>query len=204
MDYLGTFELPIDTLSPFPGNPRQGNLAVIRESLRENKQYRSIVVRADDPDNPRAGGTVLAGNHTYLAAREEGWLTIRCDVITCDDERARRIVLADNRTAEVGSGYDDRLLAELLAELPDLAGTGYDESDLEQLSKQLGEPADLDSLAEEYGSSDDDGADPELWPVLRLSIPPMLMAAWKAHVDTHTGDEVAAFAAALGIDRAEL
>jgi hypothetical protein len=48
MTYLGTRDLPIDAITPHPGNPRQGNVAVIEESLRRNEQYRSIVVQAND------------------------------------------------------------------------------------------------------------------------------------------------------------
>jgi ParB/Sulfiredoxin domain len=57
--------VPIDDLVPFPGNPRRGNVAAIKQSLEENGQYRPIVVR-------RQTREVLAGNHTLQAAKELG------------------------------------------------------------------------------------------------------------------------------------
>ncbi len=58
--------VPIGSLKPFGGNPRRGDVAAIRESLRVNGQYRPVVVRRETSE-------VLAGNHTLKAAGEEGW-----------------------------------------------------------------------------------------------------------------------------------
>jgi len=49
--------VPIESLKPYKGNPRRGNIDAIRESLRVNKQYRPVVVREKTRE-------VLAGNHT--------------------------------------------------------------------------------------------------------------------------------------------
>lgn len=202
MTYLGTFDLPIDTVTPYPGNPRQGNVAVIEESLRRHGQYRTIVVRPANPAEPMGGGTALAGNHTWMAARNIGMPTIRAELHDVDDDTARRIVAVDNRAADMGD-YDDRLLAELLQPLDDLAGTGYDETDLETLAKSLTPPT-LEELADEYGHAGDGSDEGELWPRLSIKIPPVLMAAWRSHLDTHMGDEVEAFAGLLDVDMATL
>jgi ParB-like chromosome segregation protein Spo0J len=76
---------------------------------------------------------VLAGNHTLEAARQLGWDEIAATFVDADEERAKRILLADNRTNDL-AGYEP----EALAELPELSGTGYDEDDLDALLAELG------------------------------------------------------------------
>lgn len=123
---LQTQEVNIDLLRPHPRNARNGDVDAIAESLQTNGQYKPIIVAAD--------GTILAGNHTYAAAMQLGWPTIaavRLDLDPNSDE-AVRIMVADNRTADLGT-YDDALLLELIQDLPDLSGTGYDKEALEQL-----------------------------------------------------------------------
>jgi len=154
MTYLGTVQLPLDALEPYPGNPRQGDVPVIEESLRRNEQYRAIVVRAKDPDNLDAGGTILAGNHTWLAAHNVGMQTIRAELHEVDDDTARRIVAVDNRAGDRGD-YDERLLAELLTPLDDLSGTGYDEDDLAKLVRQMDDAEQQHHLAHGNAGSDD-------------------------------------------------
>ena len=79
---------------------------------------------------------VLAGNHTLLAARELGWDEISVTFVEVDAEQARRILLVDNRTNDL-AGYDLQELVDLLAELPDLEGTGYDQAALGDLLDEL-------------------------------------------------------------------
>jgi site-specific DNA-methyltransferase (adenine-specific) len=124
-------DTPIAELKPFPNNPRRGDLEALRESLRENSQYKPIVVSSD--------GVILAGNHTYQAARAEGWTTLSAVHLEIDSKsyEARRIVAADNRIAERGN-QDQGELAALLQSLDgNLEGTGYAERDLERLLRSL-------------------------------------------------------------------
>src|SRR5690348_7019419 len=88
---LGTAQVAVSELKPYPGNPRRGDVNSIRQSLEVNGQYRPIVVN-------RPTMEVLAGNHTLAAAKGLGWTEIAVTFIDADPERARRIVLADNRT----------------------------------------------------------------------------------------------------------
>lgn len=119
--YLGTRDVPTVDLTPFPGNAKRGDVDTIRGSIRRNGQYRSLVVRSA----PDGRLIVLAGNHTLQALILEGHPTARCEIVECDDDTARRINLADNRTAELGD-YDRDGLAELLSYLDgDYEGTGY-------------------------------------------------------------------------------
>jgi len=147
--YIRTADIPLDELTPFPGNAKRGDVDTIRASLRRNGQYRSLVVR-EIPDGPLI---VLAGNHTMQALAAEGHPTARCEVVLCDDATARRINLADNRTAELG-GYDNDALAELLSYMDgDYEGTGYTDEDVEALIT----PPDIEEL--EPAGGDDDEAD---------------------------------------------
>ena len=123
--FTGTRDIKIADLTRFPGNARRGNVAEIRKSIRRHGQYRAIVVR-DCPD----GLVILAGNHTRDALEAEGHESARCEVITCTDDEARRVAIADNRLAELG-GYDDDALVELLSYLDeDYDGTGWAEEDV--------------------------------------------------------------------------
>ena len=158
MGFLATLNLPIDKLETYPGNPRKGDVEVIAESLLTNEQYRAVVVQAADPDRPENGGTVLAGNHTFIAAQQLGWSTIRAELHNVNDERARRIVLVDNRSADLGS-YDERILAELLAEQEDLTGTGYTSEDIASLEAKLAEEEEVE-FPELSNDPDDDSPTP--------------------------------------------
>lgn len=131
---LSVEQAPIETLRPHPRNPRNGDTDAIAQSLRVNGQYRPIVVCGD--------GTILAGNHTYAAAMELGWSSIQVVrlPLSPDSAEAERILLADNRTADLGA-YDEGLLADLLRAVDEavgLEGTGYDVDDLFALGE--GEP----------------------------------------------------------------
>lgn len=131
---LTTAQLLVGDLRTYHRNPRRGNTVVIAQSLTVNGQYRPIVVNAGT--HTGRPNEVLAGNHTLMAARDLGWSSVAAVTVDVDEDQAARIVAADNRTADLGE-YDDRLLLELLADLPDLDGTGYDEGDLADLERVL-------------------------------------------------------------------
>lgn len=131
---LETRQLPTGELRTYYRNPRRGNTAAIAQSLTVNGQYRPIVVNTGT--HTGRVNEVLAGNHTLMSARDLGWETVAAVTVDVDDDQAARIVAADNRTADLGE-YDNRLLLELLADLPDLDGTGYDPGDLEALERSL-------------------------------------------------------------------
>lgn len=132
---------PLDDLKPFPDNPRQGDIGAIMSSLSEHGQFRPIIV------NVHEGGvygdqTVLGGNHTLEAARQLGWMKIAGYTIDVDDDRAMRIVIADNRTSDLAS-WDKASLAEILTGIDaadGLTGTGYDREDLDRLVADISAP----------------------------------------------------------------
>lgn len=128
--HLDAQQIPIDTLKPFKPNPRRGDVEQIRASLRKRGQYKPIVVRKRTRE-------ILAGNHTWLAAKAEGWEEIWAVFVDVDAKTAKEIVALDNRIPDLGE-YDNEDLLALLGDI-DLDATGYDKADLERLQKQFDE-----------------------------------------------------------------
>jgi hypothetical protein len=122
---METETLLAETLKEYPGNPRKGDIDKIAESLIANGQYKPIVVQ-------ESTNYVLVGNHTLKAIKKLGWDFVDAVVLDVDDEGAKRIVLADNRTSD-SSTYDYNLLSDMLKSMPTLQGTGYDAAALDQL-----------------------------------------------------------------------
>lgn len=161
---IGTPEtLPTTKLNTFHKNARRGDVDAIAGSLAANGQFRPIVVnKGTHTGRPYE---VLAGNHTLKAVRQLAethpddprWHRIDTWIVDVDDDRATKIVLADNRTADLGS-YDDESLLDLLETVDhDLDGTGYDYDDLEDLSALLEEvPAAYGAGQEAYRGEDDE------------------------------------------------
>jgi ParB-like chromosome segregation protein Spo0J len=180
---LEELSVPTDDLVPYERNPRHGNVELIAHSLVANGQYRPIVVRAGT-------NQVLAGNHTLAAARHLGWERIAATFVEVDDEGAARIVLADNRTADLGS-YDNALLLDLLKDLAEsdaqLAGTGYDDSDLDALVHLWGDSPDLDAVAEEAGEV----TEADKLVRLALDVTPELREVWELHRANFSDDSSA-------------
>jgi ParB-like chromosome segregation protein Spo0J len=125
--------VPLDRLKAYPRNPRLGNIEAIAKSLRRHGQYRALVVN-------RPTMQVLAGNHTLAALRHIGAAKALVHFIEVDENDAARIVLADNRLADIAV-YQDDLLGSLLQSLPDLEGTGYDQGAVDALLAGAALPA---------------------------------------------------------------
>lgn len=136
-------------------NPRRGDVDAIAGSLQAHGQFRPIVV--NEGTHTGRPLEVLAGNHTLKAIRQLAetnpddprWSQVEAYVIDVDDDRATRIVLADNRTSDLGT-YDNAELLDLLEELDGAyEGTGYDEDYIDALlgentPEELPEPGDAD------------------------------------------------------------
>jgi len=118
--------IDIDDVKPFSKNPRKGNVDKIQQSLQANGQYRPIVVN-------KKTNEILAGNHTWQAAKILGWKKIAATFVDVSKEEAKKIVLIDNKSSDDADYYNETL-KELLEDLKnDLDGTGYSESDLNTL-----------------------------------------------------------------------
>ena len=155
IEVLETKAISLDKLKMFHKNPNVGNVPAIAESLKENGQFKPIIVNKGTETG--RGYEILGGNHTYLGARELGWGTILCSIVDVDDEHATKIVLADNKTASLAK-IDDKVVAELFASLPDVEGTGYDQAEMDAIlaDVQKDVAGALAGIEEDYGSSDDD------------------------------------------------
>lgn len=152
----------LSKLKTYPGNPRRGDVDAIAESLLKNKQF-------DRPLVQKSTGYILAGNHTFMAARKIKWKLIDVEYLDVDDEAAKRIVIAANRIGDLG-GYDRDALADLLTSLPDPIGTGYTDEDFNRMIAMTQEVADesigstlsilhraqVDELAEDAGKEEVD------------------------------------------------
>lgn len=150
-----------DSLIPFPGNARRGDVPHIRESLENLGQYKPVIVQLSTR-------YVLAGNHTLAAALDLGWDEVDVRWVDCDDATAKRINLVDNRSADLGE-YDSRALADLLRSLEgDYTATGYDGDYLSNLLEEMANEA-LDRDGEGEDDGDDDGSDTDAGTLLALT-----------------------------------
>ena len=130
-----------ERLTPHPQNPRCGDVERIRGSIAANGFVGAVVVQ-------RSTGHILAGNHRYRAALADGATHVPVLWADVDDDVARRILLADNRTGDA-AGYDaaalDGLLRQLAGEAP--AALGYTAAELEDLLGEGDLPAGDESAA---------------------------------------------------------
>jgi ParB-like chromosome segregation protein Spo0J len=117
----------ISSLENYQSNPRRGDIDAIASSLKAHGQYRPIVVK-------HGSNIILAGNHTFKAAKKLGWKKIKVTYVEADDESARKIILADNRLTDLAT-YNEPLLKSLLSALPELEGTGFTSAEVEILDR---------------------------------------------------------------------
>jgi site-specific DNA-methyltransferase (adenine-specific) len=134
IDSLKNLAVPIDSLLGLPNNPRKGDVNAVMASLSRFGQRKPIVVRKTD-------NTIIAGNHTWQAAKELGWKEIAVVLVEDDDATANAFALADNRTAELGS-YDEQALLALIRSVEEvdkelLLDTGWSASDVDELNEKI-------------------------------------------------------------------
>jgi DNA modification methylase len=142
---LQPLAVPIESIELHPRNPRIGDVEAVAASLHRFGQLKPLVVQASTM-------YCVAGNHLLLAARSLSWTEIAVNVEAMDDATATAYMLADNRTADLGS-YDDDLLAAILAEqaaADNLSATGYDTDDVAALLRAAGmaDERDPDAVAD--------------------------------------------------------
>lgn len=114
--------VPIDTVTPYPGNPRRGDQDAITASIRDHGLYAGVVTQ-------QTTGHILVGNHRRHALVDLGATMIPRDLVDVDDTRAAAIVARDNLTSDRG-GYDTQAQYELLMALKAadaLPLSGYDD-----------------------------------------------------------------------------
>jgi hypothetical protein len=134
-----TKEVPIDSIQPHPRNVHEAPAAPLAESILENGFYGSIIVQ-------QSTGYILVGKHRWKEAVAAGASKIPVTFIDVDDERGIKIMLADNRTGQLGAD-DPGQLASVLQDLGDLAGTGFSDGDLQALLSESSNSAFADASA---------------------------------------------------------
>lgn len=143
----------IANLKPHPRNYQyhpDDQLDQIIASVKQHGFYRNIVVAEDN--------TILAGHGVVLAATKMG--KKRVPVIRLplhpDDPRALKVLTSDNEINNLAE-VDDRMLTEMLKDImqeDDLAGTGFNESQLATLAmitRPASEIANIDEASEWVG-----------------------------------------------------
>lgn len=119
---------PVDSLILLPDNPRHGDIGAISQSLERFGQQKPIVINRD--------GVILAGNHTFQAAKALGWDEIWVAESELEGADQPGFALADNRLSDLAT-YDHDALLRYLEEQPDLTGTGYSLEDMEEVREQI-------------------------------------------------------------------
>lgn len=107
------------------------SLETIASSLQMFGQDKPIIVR-------RQTGVIIAGNGTYQAATQIlKWDVIACVLTDMTEAQARARAIADNRTSEVGSSYDNtellRQIEEIQAAEIDMDSLGFAPVDVDKI-----------------------------------------------------------------------
>jgi ParB-like chromosome segregation protein Spo0J len=120
---------PIGSVSQHPENPNNGDIEAIAASMEVNGVFTPVIAQ-------RSTGYILAGNHRYAALHSLGARNIPVVWLDVDEKEALRILLADNRIAQLAM-IDSAQLRDLLERVSDedlgLLGTGYDDQFLNHL-----------------------------------------------------------------------
>ena len=142
-------------LNPDPENPRthdERNLASIRASLESYGQVEPLVVQ-------KSSMMIIAGNGRATAMKEIGWEQASVALIDCDDDTARRLSIALNRSGEL-AGWDESILAQHLKELStidhsfDPLALGFTGSEMEALVSEFAD--DIEMLSMEPPEGEDE------------------------------------------------
>lgn len=113
-------------LRPHPDNPNVGDPAAIGESIESIGFFGVVLVQ-------QSTGRILAGEHRWHAAQAHGIRDLPVIAVDCDDDTARKILLADNHFARLAAWDEDALtalLASMAATEEGLAGSGFTGDDL--------------------------------------------------------------------------
>ena len=148
--------MTIETLStasliPYARNAKKhdaSQVAKLAGSIREFGFNNPVLV---DKDNG-----IIAGHGRVLAAQSLGLETVPCIRLGhLSDTQRRAYILADNRLAEIGGGWDEEMLKLELADLSQNADldfdlTGFSDTDLHKLLIETKEDAPPDDFKEFY------------------------------------------------------
>ncbi|MCL2582961.1 MAG: ParB/RepB/Spo0J family partition protein [Streptosporangiales bacterium] len=149
-------QIDIGSVKPHPENPRIGDTSQITESIESTGFFGAIVVH-------KPTRRILVGNHRWEAAKRSKIKKLPALLIDCDDDTARRILVADNQYAALATWDEDALIAllsDLAASPAQLGGTGFTDDDLANLIAQSS--PDMPKGFEELTPRDPDDQGPHL------------------------------------------
>lgn len=168
---LAHLAVPIDSIEPHPDNPNRGDVEVIRALLRAHGQHTPVVVQASTR-------RIVAGHHTWMAAKAEGWTEVAASLVDYDDLEALEVLLGDNRPSRLGR-TNDYLRAGLVVQAEQagrLERTGYTRAAMADLLRRVRE--DMPEPEPE-----DEPENPRaLWPTIRVECSHETYAEWTALV----------------------
>lgn len=113
--------VPIQELMILENNPNKGDLKRLKKLISKNGFLRAVTVQ-------KSTMSVLAGNHSVIAAKELGYDKVPVSIFDLPDDVADRHILGDNKARD-GAKYDEDILAERFKKMgvdaAALDGTGY-------------------------------------------------------------------------------
>ena len=128
-------QVPIDSLVPWPGNPRimaEGERAKLGRSIARFGFVEPVVARRSDR-------VMIGGHQRWLVAKEMGLATVPAVLVEVSEAEARALNLALNK---ISGEWDLPRLGELLEELRDLPDfdhtlSGFDDREIEAILTEL-------------------------------------------------------------------
>lgn len=97
---------PIDDFQPHPDNYNVGDVKAIMYSLSFYNQVRAILIQ-------KSTGYIVAGNHTWKAAKALAWEYVAANIVDMTDAQARKYLIADNAIARKGK-WSETKISELV------------------------------------------------------------------------------------------
>jgi hypothetical protein len=156
-------EAALAELLDHPENPRLGDDDAVADSIDVNGFYGAIIAQ-------ESTRRILVGHTRRRNLADAGATTGPVLWLDVDDERARKILLTDNRSAELAQWIPGKLADVLAAMGADIAGTGFTVADVAVAIAQAADAAGADR--------DYDGS--RIGSVLVIHAPPELIARFRA------------------------
>jgi len=146
-------QIDITKLKPYPDNAKKHIASQIDAIAKSIKEFGFVGVVIVDETN-----TILAGHGRVAGAKKAGLTTVPCLKYTNLTEKQKRLfVIADNRLAEVGGGWDEKILEKEIQDILkntdyDIGEFGFDEQFVyDIISKNLEDNASVsDEIAEKF------------------------------------------------------
>jgi len=144
--------VPLSQLKPWADNPRL-NLRAIDKVIASIKRFgfgAPLLAR-------KANGEIIAGHTRYEAAKRMGLREVPVRFMDLDPVEAHLLALADNKTNEIATWDDDKLVAiiqSLKAQGVDvLSGTGYESAEIDKILKEQELKSEFDEYDSSFGTS---------------------------------------------------